>query len=81
MKGLPIPDIKLFAFTTAHFASWLVQNGVSLYVVQKMLGHRRISQTERYSHLRQDTIDDAVEVFEESWQKNTETRNVINLTK
>jgi site-specific recombinase XerD len=63
------------------YASWLVQNGVSLYVVQKMLGHRRISQTERYSHLRQDTIDDAVQLFEESWKESTGTQNVINLTK
>jgi integrase len=62
-------------------ASWLVQGGVSLYVVQKMLGHSRISQTERYSHLHQDTITDAVKVFEAAWQKNADSGKVINLSK
>lgn len=33
------------------FASWLVQDGVSLYQVSKWLGHKRIATTERYAHL------------------------------
>ncbi len=33
------------------FASWLVQSGTSIYVVQKLLGHSRIESTIRYSHL------------------------------
>lgn len=33
------------------FASWLVIRGVSLRVVQDLLGHASISQTERYAHL------------------------------
>ncbi len=64
------------------FASFLVQEGISLYTVQKMLGHSQISQTERYSHLHQDTITDAVKVFEEAWQKGPqETAQVMNFTK
>ncbi len=33
------------------FASSLVQNGTSLYVVQKLLGHESPTMTQRYSHL------------------------------
>ncbi len=34
------------------FASWLVQAGVSIYQVSKLLGHSDIKTTEIYSHLR-----------------------------
>jgi integrase len=33
------------------FASWLVKDGVSIYEVQKLLGHSSVSTTEIYSHL------------------------------
>src|SRR5258708_37802793 len=42
------------------FASWLVQDGVSLYEVQKLLGHSNISITEVYSHLQPETLHSTV---------------------
>lgn len=42
-------------------ASWLVQRGVSLPIVQKILGHSTIAVTERYSHLAPDVLDKAME--------------------
>jgi integrase len=44
-------------------ASWLVQRGVSIYVVSKLLGHSNISTTEQYSHLRRDDLKGAVDVL------------------
>lgn len=33
------------------YASWLVQRGVPIYTVQRLLGHSRIESTVRYAHL------------------------------
>jgi site-specific recombinase XerD len=38
------------------FASWLVQDGVSLYAVQKLLGHSSSRVTEVYSHLQPESL-------------------------
>lgn len=45
------------------FASKLVQAGVSLYVVQKLLGHRSLKTTERYAHLAPSQGQRAVEML------------------
>jgi integrase len=44
------------------FASFLVNKGISLYVVQGLLGHTQPRTTQRYAHLAQDTLLDAAEV-------------------
>ena len=43
------------------FASFLVNKGVSLYVVQGLLGHANTRYTQRYAHLTLDTLRDAAE--------------------
>lgn len=42
------------------YASWLVQAGVSLYVVQERLGHDDYKTTQRYSHLQPNANDDVL---------------------
>ena len=44
------------------FASFLVNQGVSLYVVQGLLGHTQPRMTQRYAHLAQQTLLNAAEV-------------------
>ena len=44
------------------FASFLVNQGVSLYVVQGLLGHSQVRMTQRYAHLAPQTLLDAAEV-------------------
>lgn len=41
-------------------ASWMVQNGVPLDVVQKILGHSRITQTQKYAHREASAIREAL---------------------
>jgi integrase len=44
------------------FASFLINNGRSLYEVQKILGHTQVRTTQRYAHLSQDTLQEAASV-------------------
>ena len=44
------------------FASFLVNQGVSLYVVQGLLGHASPRMTQRYAHLAPQTLLDAAEL-------------------
>lgn len=43
------------------FASFLVNRGISLYVVQELLGHGHTRYTQRYAHLMPDTLHEAAE--------------------
>jgi len=43
------------------FASWLVQDGVSLYQVGRLLGHSTARTTEVYAHLQPETMHDVVD--------------------
>ena len=42
-------------------ATWLVQDGISIYAVQRLLGHSNISMTQVYSHLEPEGLFQSVE--------------------
>lgn len=42
------------------FASWLIQKGVPIYSISKLLGHSDIKVTEIYSHLRSEDLRSAI---------------------
>jgi integrase len=61
---------KVCFHTLRHtFASWLVENGTSLYTVKELLGHSTLAMTERYSHLGENTLQTAVLNLEKSLNK------------
>lgn len=57
-KKAGLPDVRLHDLRHT-FASLLINNGRSIYEVQKLLGHTQIKTTQRYAHLTQETLLDA----------------------
>jgi integrase len=55
-----LPDLRLHDLRHS-FASYLVNRGISLYVVQELLGHGHARYTQRYAHLLPDTLHEAAE--------------------
>lgn len=45
------------------YASLLINNGASIYEVQRLLGHYHISMTERYAQLFPNTLQDRVDII------------------
>ena len=70
-NGVEDQRYKVVFHTLRHtFASWLVEDGTDLYAVQKLMGHSTISMTERYAHLSNGTLQNAVKRLEKNLSKN-----------
>ena len=63
-NGISDPRDKVVFHSLRHtFASWLVQEGVPLYTVQNLMGHKTIIMTQRYAHLAPDQGREAARVL------------------
>lgn len=54
-KSVGLSDVRIHDLRHS-FASFLVNNGRSIYEVQRILGHTQIKTTQRYAHLSQDSL-------------------------
>ncbi len=57
------------------FATRLAQAGVDLYKISKLLGHRDIKNTQRYSHHCPDSLRNGVEILEVDYNLTTMEKN------
>ena len=66
-NGIKDHRMKVVFHTLRHtFASWLVENGESLYTVKELMGHSTLTMTERYAHLGKNSLQQAVKRMEAS---------------
>ncbi len=69
---------KVVFHTLRHtFASWLAIQGTPLYTIARLMGHRSISMSERYSHLSPEHKRDAVNGIEKVFNGRTTEIKVV----
>jgi site-specific recombinase XerD len=74
-KGVDDPRQRVFFHSLRHtYASWLVTEGVDLYRVKELLGHKDLTMTQRYSHLAPDSLRGAVNILEEALKPKEENK-------
>jgi site-specific recombinase XerD len=63
-----IPRARSHCHVLKHsLATHLLQAGVDLFTVKKILGHKRITSTEQYLHMADIQVDSVRRRFEEEW--------------
>lgn len=61
IRKLGLPE-ELHLHSTRHtFASLLVQSGVPIYSVSKLLAHSSVQMTQVYAHLQPETLHSSIE--------------------
>lgn len=66
-NGISDKRQKVVFHTWRHtFASWHVQAGTDLYTLQVLLGHQSFEMVQRYAHLSEGTLQEAVRNLEKS---------------
>lgn len=66
-KELDLPDATAHTLRHSH-ATHLIERGVDLHTVQRLLGHKSIETTMTYLHVTEPTAENARKVIESLWQ-------------
>ncbi len=75
-QGVDDPRRRVYFHSLRHtYASWLVTEGVDLYRVKELLGHKDLTMTQRYAHLAPDTLRGAVNILEEALKPKKQKEN------
>ena len=88
-EGIDDPQLQICFHSCRHsYASWMIEQGADLYTVQKLLGHKTNIMTQRYAHLSENRLKDAVKALGKAWQRHEankegqeEAGHVVNFTK
>ena len=79
-EGVTDARQKLTFHSLRHtYASWLVDRGIGLYDVQKLLGHRSSVLTERYSHLSDSRLTEDVKELEKGIRQARRRGKVVGI--
>lgn len=74
--GVEDENKKVCFHTLRHtFASWQIQNGMSLYELQRLLGQESYAMVQRYAHLAPENLKKATAVFDNPENQATEAKN------
>ncbi len=77
-EGIVDPRDKVVFHSLRHtYASWMVENGTDLYTVKQLLGHKTLAMTERYSHVRNETLQKAVKGFDDGLKRENQREESI----
>src|SRR5690606_17895682 len=75
-KAARLKDVHLHDLRHTH-ASMLVNMGLGIYVVQRILGHSSVRTTERYSHLDHGTVLKATNVLSDHLKQLTAKERIV----
>ena len=76
--GVEDPRMKIVFHSLRHSAaSRMVQAGIDLYIVQKILGHSVITVTEKYAHLSDESLRAAIVTMETVTKEKAKKADVI----
>lgn len=81
MSGQAYAKYHLLKYAVVHdlrhtFATRMVQRGVDIYKVSKLLDHRDLKSTTRYSHHSPESLRDGVEVLENIGEMEQKNKNL-----
>ena len=67
--GIDDPRLQICFHSCRHsYASWMIEQGADLYIVQRLLGHKTNVMTQRYAHLSESRLKDAAKALSQAWQ-------------